>query len=248
MISFARPRDAAAVCAFFNVLPFVLPCKFCRQSLSEYYESDPPECAVREGRLPRWLWRIHNAVNAKLRRQGIPTAPDPAFAKVREMYESRLAAGCTRTRFEGWEFLFSVAECHPLGRQERHSTPIQGHPPLEELAGAPPLERNKWGVMLPEERLPYYQAFWELLPAALPFQEWETAWRAAAGKAMNTASCRSDCLRGVWGIRRAMEAELELLNKTTYDSLCKELRDVRSGCGITRSRRKTCRRKREGHK
>lgn len=250
MISFARPRDAAAVCAFFNVLPFVLPCKFCRQSLSAYYEADPPECAVREGRMGRWLWRIHNAVNAKLRKQGLPTtAADPTFAKVREIYTARLAAGCTRTHFEGWEFLFSVAECHPLGRQERQSTPIPGHPPLEELATASPLERNKWGVMLPEERLPYFEAFWKLLPAALPFPEWEAAWRRAAGKALPSASCRTDCLRGVWGIRRALEEDLQLLNKTTYDSLCKELRDVRSGCGkAAGARRKTCRRKRDSHK
>ncbi len=247
MISFAKPRDPAAVCAFFQTLPFVLPCKFCRQSLSSYYERDPPDCAVREDRLGRWLWRIHNSVNAKLRKQGLPTAADPSFAKVKDIYQERLSAGCSRTNFEGWEFLFSVADCHPLSRGERASIPIPDHPPLETLAAASPLERNKWNVMLPEERLPYYQAFWKLLPAALPFAEWEAAWRRAAPGTSST-TCRSDCLKGVWAIRRTMEKELELLNQTTFDSLCKELRDVRSGCGTAAgARRKTCRRKRGAH-
>jgi hypothetical protein len=248
MISFARPRNPEAVCAFFHTLPFVLPCKFCRQSLSEYYMADPPDCAVREGRLGRWFWRIHNAVNAKLRKQGLPSEADPTFQKVRKVYEDRLAAGCTRTTFEGWEFLFSVAECHPLSRGERVSAPIAGHPPLEELTTASPLERNRWNVMRPEERLPYYQAFWELLPAVLPFPEWEAAWRRTArGSSPTQTTCRSDCLKGVWAIRRGLEKELELLNQTTFDSLCKELRDVRSGCGVAGARRKTCRRKRGAH-
>ena len=247
LISFAEPRNPEAVCAFFNVLPFVLPCKFCRQSLSTYYEADPPECAVREGRLGRWLWRIHNAVNAKLRKQGLPTDDDPTFAKVRRAYEDRLAAGCTRTHFEGWEFLFSVAECHPRGRRERQATPIDGHPPLEKLATASPLERNKWNGMTPDERIPYYRAFWELLPAALPFPEWEAVWRSSSKELPAAPRCPTICLKGVWTIRRAMEEKLQLLNKTTYDSLCKELRDVRSGCGAAGARRKTCRRKRGAH-
>jgi hypothetical protein len=186
-------------------------------------------------------------VNAKLRKQGLATVADPTFAKVRRIYEDRLSAGCTRTHFEGWEFLFSVAECHPRGRRERMSAPIDGHPPLEELAVASPLERNKWNVMTAEERLPYYRAFWKLLPAALPFSEWEAVWRSSS-KDLYAPRCPTVCLKGVWTIRRAMEEKLQLLNKTTYDSLCKELRDVRSGCGAaTGARRKTCRRKREVH-
>ena len=252
LISFAPQRSAAraeAVCRFFEVLPYVLPCKYCRHSLSSYYDADPPECAVREERLPRWLWRIHNDVNAKLRRQGLKGVSaakdaDPPFAKVRSFYEARLAAGCSRTVFEGWEFLFSVAESHPFGRQGRVSTPIEGHPPMEELAKATPLERNMWNVMEPAERLPYYNLFWKLLPDVLPFSEWSVAWKEAAAATQEPATvCRADCLKGVWAIRRAMEEKLELLNQTTYASLCKELRTYRSGCGLG-ARGKTCRRKR----
>ena len=231
---------------FFETLPYVLPCRFCRQSLSEYIQRD--SIPSNPADFPRWLWRIHNDVNAKLRKQGNPLAlaiADPPFQPVRRFYEQRLAAGCSRTHFEGWEFLFSVAESHPYSRQARSSVPNEGHPPLEELEGAAPLERNRWNVMTPAERLPFYERFWTLLPQVLPFQEWTAAWRRAE-KGVGPATCRASCLRKAWAIRQTMEKDLELLNKTTYASLCKELRTFRSGCGRdSGSRGKTCRRKRD---
>jgi hypothetical protein len=227
---------------FFETLPYVLPCKHCRKSLSEYITKDPVGLAIKDGTVAKWLWRIHNDVNAKLREQRLPTAPDPPFAKVKQMYEDKLAAGCTRTHFDGWEFLFSVAEAHPYSRAARTSAPIHGHPPLDVLYTATPLERNRWNVMSPEERLPYYNRFWSLLPDVFPFKEWTDAWKSSA-KAEATA-CRTECLKWVWAIRKRMEEDLDLLNKTTYASLCKELREHRSGCGAASVRGKTCRRKR----
>lgn len=229
--------------AFFESLPYVLPCKFCRKSLSEYIEEDP--IPSKKGDFPKWLWRIHNAVNAKLRRQGIlksPAAEDPPFKKVEEIYKGRLELGCTRTTFEGWNFLFSVAESHPFSRQARGSLPIQGHPPISALVKAPALELNRWNLLSPEERLPYYNRFWTLLPQVLPFPEWTKAWERASDGTTNT-KCRTDCLKGVWTIRRTMEEDLELLNRTTYSNLCKDLRTFRSGCSSS-TRGKTCRRNR----
>jgi hypothetical protein len=245
LISFGAKVAAphSKVCTFFEVLPYVLPCKHCRKSLSEYMTKDPVDCALKEGRLAKWLWRIHNDVNAKLRKQHLPTAPDPPFAKVEQIYEERLAAGCSRTHFDGWEFLFSVAESHPFSRNARASAPIDGHPSLKELATAPPLERNRWNVMAPDERLPYYNRFWLLLPEVFPFKEWAASWKAAA-EGETALLCRTDCLKWVWNIRKRMEEDLQLLNKTTYANLCKELRDNRSGCGRAGGRGKTCRRKR----
>jgi hypothetical protein len=44
-----------------------------------------------------------------------------------------------------------------------------------------------------------------------------------------------------------MEKDLELLNRTTYSSLCKEIHDHKSGCSSSVSaRQKTCRKKRTG--
>ena len=232
LISFA-PRTKST-CEFFEMLPYVLPCKYCRKSLSEYMLKDPINC---NKDLPRWLYRIHNDVNHKLRSQKLPVEPDPSFPIVETIYLERLAAGCSRTTFEGWEFLFSIAEAHPLSRVAKASVPISNHPPTI----TDPLERNRWNVLSPEERLPYYNRFWALLPAVLPFPEWTRSWRQAV-KIVGPPTCRADCLKYLWSIRRHMEDKLDLINRTTYDSLCKELRHHRSGCSKT-TRGKTCRRK-----
>jgi hypothetical protein len=225
---------------FFKILPYILPCKYCRRSLSEYMTADPVPTAAAD--LPRWLYRIHNQVNAKLRRQKLAVAPNPTYAQVERIYTDRLAAGCSRTQFEGWEFLFSVAEAHPLSRAGRASHPFPDAP-KEEVKD--PLERNRWNLMTPEERLPYYTKFWSLLPTVFPFPEWTAAWMRAqkGGCGDSLGACRKDCLQQIWKIRCAMEKELELLNKTTYSELCRELRSHRSGCGRS-TRGKTCRKKR----
>ena len=38
--------DKSSTGQLFNMLPFVLPCKFCRASLTEYMENDPVEPAL----------------------------------------------------------------------------------------------------------------------------------------------------------------------------------------------------------
>lgn len=234
LISFGS-EPTPQVCEFMNTLPYVLPCKYCRKSLSEYMKDDPVECNKKQ--LPKWLWRIHNDVNAKLRKQRIHVEPDPSFEIVETTYLELLAVGCTRTSFDGWEFLFSIAEAHPLGRAGKQSIPIPGHP--EEITD--PLERNRWNVMEPEERLPFYNRFFELLPEVLPFPEWKESWKTAIKE---TPSCRADCLKQLWAIRRNMEESLELINRTSYQSLCRELRDNRSGCAAS-TRTRTCRKKRK---
>lgn len=231
LISFAAPTlNKKDICDFFNTLPYVLPCKYCRKSLTEYMQADPAEC---QENMARWLWRIHNDVNDKLRAQRLGATEDPPFKVVKDFYEAQLAASCTKTTFEGWEFLFSVAEAHPMSAAGRASEPIQGA-----TESPDPLERNRWNIMTPEERLPYYERFWRLLPRVLPFPEW----RAVASRVKGDWATRQESLKALWAIRCAMESKLELLNRTSYASLCKELRHYRSGCAASR-RGKTCRRK-----
>ena len=85
---------------FFEALPYVLPCKFCRYSLSEYMQDLPLADALADPApyaLAKWLWKIHNKVNEKLRKQNLNVEPDPTFAAVKALYLERLALGCTRT-------------------------------------------------------------------------------------------------------------------------------------------------------
>jgi hypothetical protein len=195
--------------------------------------------------LAKWLWAIHNKANAKLRDQGIqPTTSlipaDPDFAAVKRMYLDRLNAGCTRTKFDGWEFLFSIVENHPFSRQAAAGSPMPDAPP-DAAAAKDKATRNRYNVMTPEERMAETAVFWATLPTVLPFPEWRRAWIACSASA--DWSTRASALKSLWGIRCRMERELELLNRTTYDSLCKELRSVRSGCSAAK-RGKTCRKRR----
>jgi hypothetical protein len=216
--------------AFFSTLPYVLPCKYCRASLSEYMLKYPLDSNP-----SKWLWKIHNCVNAKLRSQKLQVSPDPPFSEVKTIYEERAKAPCTKTTFNGWEFLFSVVENHPYSRQSLVGKPIQGAP--EGIVD--PLEKNRWNLLSAEERYPFAMQFWELLPKVLPFPEWKTIWNECP----TNWTTRRDALKTLWSIRCRMERELELLNSTDFYSLCKELRAHRSGCSSSK-RAKTCRKKR----
>jgi len=56
---------------FFIVIGFVLPCKYCRDSYTEFINSDP-DCILKDSdlenrdALTRWAFRLHNRVNKKL--------------------------------------------------------------------------------------------------------------------------------------------------------------------------------------
>jgi hypothetical protein len=239
LITFSKPQNATTICDFFETLAYVLPCKFCRASFSEYILEDPVQTSCRDPvELQKWLWRLHNRVNEKLNAQGLMKKENPTFSAVSRIYKHKLAEGCSRTTFDGWDFLFCVADNHPLSRASRAALPIRDAPPLESLDT--PLLRNRWNVMDPEERMVYYEKFWKLLPEVLPFEEWRDAWHP---NSVNGWDTQKKSVRTLWAIRCSLEKELNLLNRTTYSNLCKVLQNHRSGCS-TSTRGKTCRKKR----
>jgi hypothetical protein len=221
----------------FQMLPYVLPCKFCRSSLTQYMEREPLEPALEsKATLTRWLYTIHNHVNAKLRSQGLLKDKNPSFSAVKKVYEDRVAAGCVRTEFEGWDFLFSIAENHPLSIAAKNSSPIPDAPQIAQT----PEERNKWNMMSPAERLLYYKRFWVSLDIALPFESWRAAWKTCSLPEV-ALQTRSSTVKALWKTRCCMERELDLVNREEFDHLCKRLANHRSGCG-RKKRARTCRR------
>ena len=234
------PQQKKDLECFFSTLPYVLPCKYCRASLSEYMAEHPLSSALKSDKpyaIARWLWTIHNCVNAKLRSQKLHVLEDPPFSEVKERYLEKFGAGCTKTKFEGWEFLFSIVENHPYSKQSLSGTAIHGAPDLE---GASDLEKNRWNALPAEHRLKKFEQFWKCLPAVFPYSEWEPIWSSVSAE----WSSRASALKSLWQIRCKMESELELLNKTNYHSLCQELKKHRSGCSKSK-RAKTCRKRRE---
>jgi hypothetical protein len=207
-------------------------------------DEDPVKDALSSRKeLSKWLWRIHNKVNDKLRGQGLATAENPPFDTVKKIYEERISAGCIHAEFEGWDFLFSIAENHPFSPNAKNSLPMEGCPSEEKLCLK---EKNRWNLMKPEERYVKFEEFWLTVGSVLPFQEWIDAWASASMK-KGALMKRTETIKELWRIRCSMEQSLDLVNKEKFRSLCKRIREHRSGCG-KKPRARTCRRTRSSEK
>ena len=103
LIAFSDYRSAD-VYTFLEELPHVLPCKFCRSSLAEFYIHRPVPGPKED--MARWSYEIHNDVNNKLRKQGHLRKPNPPFSEVKDYYEKRLLES---KHVLGFDFFKSVA-------------------------------------------------------------------------------------------------------------------------------------------
>ena len=231
----AASPNAANNRTFWEMLPYVLPCKFCRASLTTFYELHP--IPTKASQFPSWLYTIHSCVNEKLRSQCKTTvhiSPTPSEEEVKLYYTNLLKQGCTKTQFPGWKFLFSIADNHP------RSSPSKPMPDAPETMPTTLEEKNKWNCLTPEERLPVYNAFWKIIGLVLPFKEWRESW--AKHPVPTNLHSRELNIKWLWKVRCTMESDLELLNSCKYSMLCKTLQNHRSDCS-KRVRGKTCRKR-----
>jgi len=118
-----------------NLLPDILPCKYCRASFTKYMTNlDITPALESRDLLVEWLYKMHNKVNKKLRSQGFCHHNNPTLDYVRDLYAPKVAkvhhllesgeGGTTRALQwicnEGREFLGSIifnyqgyyANCH----------------------------------------------------------------------------------------------------------------------------------------
>lgn len=97
----------------------ILPCKFCRQSTAQYVRETP--LGTREP--GRWLYDLHNKVNAKLREQAttdpavVGPGEDPSFEEVQSRYKTMKPV-----QVPGRDFLFSIAANYPDHPEEADRT------------------------------------------------------------------------------------------------------------------------------
>ena len=217
---------------FLTVLPYTLPCKFCRSSLITYYEELPFELESTKD-LSTWMYKIHGKVNNKLRSQGQTIPKDPSYSLVKKIYTERLHYGCTQTEFPGWEFLFSIIENQI---NDKTSTPLPDAPPLNSIEPSDHKTLLRWNYLDPTIRNDYICDFWTVLPKVLPFKEWRDVWSTHDGELCSTK-------KSLWKIRCSIERELDLVNKTKFNDICTTLKNHRSGCSKSRNAR-TCRKKR----
>jgi hypothetical protein len=236
LVAASRNKDAKD---FFELLPFVLPCKFCRASLTDYIQNDPIPSDSND--YPHWIYRIHNRVNSKLKEQGLPTAKAPSFTQIKKKYDSLLKQPCTINNMVGWDFLFSIAYTHPCDSVK--SSPLANSPNESTLTD--PILRNRWNVMTKQERLPYLEKFWiKALPNALPFKEWKDAWHSCSSSSKPPLNKdRKDMTDWLFDIEKCI---CKILSQPSpihsFISLCKELSAFESKCSNTKKKTvRTCR-------
>ena len=224
---------------FFELLPYVLPCKFCRKSLSIYYEARPIPKSYRAMKL--WLYEIHNDVNEKLRSQNLLKEPNPSFKEIEERYSKWVNMPCASTQMLGWDFLYSIANTTPC--KSLKSSPLEGAPALVDT----PELKNRWNTMNYKERIPYVEKWWKLIGKVLPFKPWRSAWE------------KNEKINGLIPVFKGKKAVLAWVYKMehgicssmseeaphgSFNGLCKEISTFASGCGSkTNPRVKTCRAK-----
>lgn len=100
--------DKAKLVNFFTLLPYILPCVFCRNSLHRFYTQDPIQMDSRSN-ARAWLYSIHNMVNKKLSDQGHGVARAPPLSSIHAIHGNP-SPDCGRI------FIGSLLYCEALQR------------------------------------------------------------------------------------------------------------------------------------
>jgi len=224
--------ESAVLCAaFLETIPYILPCKFCRASLTDYYRQHP--FALQHSYmnplldLPKWMYQIHNCVNDKLRSQGIPTPPNPSFRQVKQLYAQHLQAPWQQQLALFWDFLFSVGYHHPTQRQF-YSKPMPECPPAAKRS-IDPCERNKWNVLPVKQRVYWFRRFWALLPAVLP-PTIASHWKRVEDSHPPTLRTRQETMNWLWRMRCALDTGFH----DPYRAVCRQVSQHSSDCATQR--------------
>lgn len=243
LIATAPPRRQTR--AFFELLPYVLPCKYCRSSLADYYAVDPVPSTATGSSDPSthfapWLYRIHNRVNGKLRDQKLLKTPNPLWSTVKAEYEALYKAPCTRNAMIGWDFLYSVVYTTPC--KAVPSEPLPDAPPPETLTT--PELRNRWNTMEREERIKFIGRWWDLLPQVLPYASWRAAFASGPKRPPLTEGHKA-VTEWLFQVEQRVCAALHVAaNHKSFGGLCRKLSVFQSKCGSKKTRKtKTCRSK-----
>jgi hypothetical protein len=233
-------RHRKAVSAWFALLPYVLPCKYCRASLSDYFAAQPltHHILTDPARFSRWIYDIHNRVNEKLREQGLLTAANPTWEEIATRYEKEHAGLCHGSPLLGWDFMTSVA----------FNTPGDDYVPvpMSDTPTTPPTDirgRNRYNLLTREERLPRLRAWWALIPAILPCRAWRQAWARAMGSAAAPPleAGRDAVMRWMWAVEARVCSSLRCPTPhASLDEMCSTVEAFESGCGKA-PHGKTCR-------
>ena len=98
---------------FFHSIEYILPCIYCRESFSKYMKELPIENYLKNKRtLCKWLYKIHNKVNDKLKSQKLHNTPNPNFEEIFNRYRRYVVKTESDNRVPGFKFLYSIIFNH----------------------------------------------------------------------------------------------------------------------------------------
>jgi hypothetical protein len=205
----------------FESLKDVLPCRFCRESTAAFMQELPYD----EHDPGRWLWRLHNKVNAKLRGQHAkgeivgsdPPPPDPSYEEVQARYKALLQLEVP-DRLPGQDFL-----CALLYNFPRSDDPDSSF--SDRVA-----------------RKAAYDSFWGSLSEVFPFSRLREAARAHTRLEDGVPPESEAILK--WGhawIRAVCKAGKMPSPFSSFKSLCMTCAFYKSKCNGKTYRGKTCR-------
>ena len=132
---------------FYQNLVHILPCKYCRMSLKDFYQQLPINNYLDSGKCIRyWLYLIHNKVNNKLRQQGEcnwenPTAKN-AFNKYKNYIDQIGGSDDSCLNLEkspGWDFTYCICLNYRVEKKmyyKRYFTHLAGTYPCKKIAKA----------------------------------------------------------------------------------------------------------------
>lgn len=201
---------------FFTCLQYILPCIYCRRSYTEYIHQIPMTPYLKNRRsLSKWLWKIHNLVNDKLRRQGLVHEDDPSFEEIYAQYLTHVkeinASDCTP--MPGWNFLYCVLFNYPKQSSEM------------EL-----------------DRRVHYVVFLYYLPKVLPFPPAKKVMTQYLREYPVQQSLSGQVELTKWGhgleYRISKQIECTCIN---YRKRCAMIEQYRAGCGGKKDKKPTCR-------
>lgn len=241
LITFSKDKlPSAPLQLFFDELPFVIPCKFCRTSLSQYYEELVMPVTLQEESGQRFLYDVHNKVNGKLKKQGLNEKRNPSFESIKMVYNKYLESSCSAKSFLGWDFLISIANITPGPKSKFKPLPNAPAPPYNSLSIQ---ERLRFNLLSSAERITHLRRWWDTIGDVLPIAAWRIAWLKALKENGVPPVMKGRRAMLVWLYRMEKVVLASLSEDNPHNSLdqfCKEAAVFSSDCG-----RLTCRAKKQ---
>lgn len=199
---------------FFFLWQHILPCKYCRRSFRQYQRELPiePFLESRE-KMAQWMYKMHNKVNAKLRKQGLLKEANPSFKSVNQKYKKLVQEKCQDTLL-GWDFIYSIAFNYS--------------------------EDNNFTV---SKAFYYYQFFYYLGKVIPCMKYRQLYKKYFTRKELTKALISKDNLiKWLYQIHCQINHNFKKDNKD-YEQLCHKYESFRSGCSKKTYKGKTCRSK-----